>query len=129
VCGQLQCKSDNDLYISEYHVYVNDDCVYISQYSVYASDCSVYFGYDTVYVTDDAVYVNEYSVYIIDDNVYISEYGETWHKAGMLSNKQRVFNDFQSAAEYLIEHKYTDSSKYAVITVLPTHISLFFIHC
>jgi len=43
---------------------------------------------------------------------YISEYGETWHKAGMLANKQRVFNDFQSAAEYLVQHGYTDPGKY-----------------
>lgn len=40
-----------------------------------------------------------------------SEYGETWHKAGMLANKQTVFNDFQAAAEYLIEQKYTTNNK------------------
>jgi len=42
------------------------------------------------------------------------EFGEKWHKAGMFENKQNVFDDFIAAAEWLIQNKYTNSSKLAI---------------
>ncbi len=42
------------------------------------------------------------------------EYGEEWHKAGMLANKQNVFDDFIAASEWLIAHKYTNPGKLGI---------------
>ncbi|KAK5883378.1 hypothetical protein CesoFtcFv8_019715 [Champsocephalus esox] len=42
------------------------------------------------------------------------EYGLTWHKAGTLGNKQNCLDDFQCAAEYLIQEKYTTASRIAI---------------
>ena len=43
------------------------------------------------------------------------EYGEEWHIAGTKMQKQNVFNDFISAAEYLINNKYTNPDKIAIV--------------
>lgn len=42
------------------------------------------------------------------------EYGEEWHQAGMLHNKQNVFDDFIAAGEYLIAEGYTNNDKLAI---------------
>jgi prolyl oligopeptidase len=42
------------------------------------------------------------------------EYGEQWHRAGMLENKQRVFDDFLAAAEYLVRNDYTQPARLGI---------------
>lgn len=42
------------------------------------------------------------------------EYGESWHKAGMLNNKQNVFDDFIAAGKYLCDNEYTGNDYLAI---------------
>jgi prolyl oligopeptidase len=42
------------------------------------------------------------------------EYGETWHQAGMFEHKQKVFDDFFAAAQYLADQKYTSPQRLAI---------------
>jgi prolyl oligopeptidase len=42
------------------------------------------------------------------------EYGEEWHKAGNLTNKQNVFDDFIACARHLIDKHYTSPEKLCI---------------
>ena len=42
------------------------------------------------------------------------EYGEEWHRAGSILNKQNVFDDMITCAEFLIEKKYTSKDQLAI---------------
>ncbi|HMF39240.1 MAG TPA: prolyl oligopeptidase family serine peptidase [Polyangia bacterium] len=42
------------------------------------------------------------------------EYGEDWHRAGMLAQKQNVFDDFIAAAEWLIANHVTSAARLAI---------------
>jgi prolyl oligopeptidase len=53
-------------------------------------------------------------VYVIANLRGGGEYGEEWHRAGNLTNKQHVFDDFLAAAEYLIAAGYTRPARLAI---------------
>jgi prolyl oligopeptidase len=66
------------------------------------------------FVRDAYVWLERGGIYALPNLRGGSEYGEEWHRAGMLDRKQNVFDDFITAAEYLIDQGYTDRDHLAI---------------
>lgn len=70
---------------------------------------------NTPYFSPDAIVFAEHGgVYALANLRGGGEFGEAWHRDGMLSKKQNVFDDFIAASEWLIQNKYTQPSKLSI---------------
>ncbi|MFI5109605.1 MAG: prolyl oligopeptidase family protein [Terriglobales bacterium] len=80
------------------------------------------YGYGGFQVSETPAFSRGVFLWLENGGVYVlanlrggSEFGEAWHRSGMLEKKQNVFDDFASAAEYLIAQKYTDRDHLAIM--------------
>ncbi len=64
--------------------------------------------------TSNIILLEQGGVYAVANLRGGGEYGEKWHEAGTKLNKQNVFDDFITAAEYLKANKYTDTDHLAI---------------
>ncbi|MDP2385821.1 MAG: prolyl oligopeptidase family serine peptidase [Bacteroidota bacterium] len=71
-------------------------------------------NYSPEFRIDRCLFLEQGGVYAVPGLRGGGEYGEDWHKAGTIFNKQNVFDDFISAAEYLCAEKYTNKNKLAI---------------
>jgi prolyl oligopeptidase len=63
---------------------------------------------------DRRIWFDHGGVYVVANLRGGGEFGEQWHKAGNLTKKQNVFDDFAACAEYLLKSGYTRHEKFAV---------------
>ncbi len=61
-----------------------------------------------------ALWVERGGVYALPNLRGGGEFGEAWHRAGMLSKKQNVFDDFLAAADWLVANRYTGTDRLAI---------------
>ncbi len=82
---------------------------------------TILYGYGGYGASQTPRYDRTLSLWFDQGGVYVianlrggGEFGEEWHKAGNLTNKQNVFDDFAACAQYLIDAGYTNPSKLAI---------------
>lgn len=119
---------DPENYVSEQVFYTSDDGTQIPMIISYrkglerdGSNPTILYGYGGFNVSltpsfsvINAVWMDLGGVYAVPNIRGGGEYGRTWHEAGIQLNKQNVFDDFITAAEYLISENYTSSDKLAL---------------
>ncbi len=66
------------------------------------------------YRAQAVLWVERGGVYALPNLRGGGEFGEKWHHAGMLANKQNVFDDFTAAADWLVANHYTSASHLAI---------------
>lgn len=60
------------------------------------------------------LWLDQGGVYVVANLRGGGEYGEAWHKAGNLTRKQTVFDDFIASAEHLVARRYTSAQRLAI---------------
>ena len=88
-----------------------------------AGNPALLYGYGGYGINEKPFFLGAFARTWLDQGgVYVAanlrgggEYGEEWHRAGNLTHKQNVFDDFIGCAQYLIEHKYTSPAHLAIM--------------
>jgi prolyl oligopeptidase len=125
---KTELKFDPDDYVEKQVTYTSKDGTPVSMFVVHKKGLEMngenptyLYGYGGFNISLTPSFSSSRLILLENGGVFAmpnlrggGEYGEEWHKAGMLLKKQNVFDDFISAAEYLIDEKYTKSEKLAI---------------
>lgn len=77
-----------------------------------------YGGFDIsmtpLYAPDRLAFIEAGGIFAVANLRGGGEYGQDWHRAGMLANKQNVFDDFVCVAEHLVATGVTSTGKLGI---------------
>jgi len=118
---ESELKFNADDFTMKQVFYPTKDSTQIPMYLVYAKSLTqngtnptLLYGYGGFQIsimpsfsTTTIAWIKAGGIYAVANLRGGNEYGENWHSAGMLHNKQNVFDDFIYAGEYLIKENYT----------------------
>jgi prolyl oligopeptidase len=126
--GELPAGFDASRYAVRQDWYTSRDGTRVSIFVISRTDLpldqprpTVLTGYGGFNVSRTPMFITALPMWLDAGGVYAlanlrggGEYGEAWHRAGMLGSKQNVFDDFISAAEWLISQHITRSERLAI---------------
>jgi len=126
--SRIRLPIDTSNFVTEQVRYPSKDGTWITMFIVHAKDViktgklpTLMTAYGGFRISITPEFYPRYAVWLAMGGVIAipnlrggGEYGEAWHKAGMLANKQNVFDDFIAAASYLESQGWTSPDKLAI---------------
>jgi prolyl oligopeptidase len=83
---------------------------------------TIVYGYGGFGVPTQPHFIGPYLVWLENGGVFAyanirggGEFGEGWHEAGMLANKQNVFDDMYAASKAMIDNNWTDKEHLGIM--------------
>ena len=126
--AKVKVPVDASPFTVEQVFYPSKDGTRVSMFVVHRKDLkkdgstrALLYGYGGFQISETSVFTASIYPWLERGGLYAvpnlrggSEYGDEWHKQGMLTKKQNVFDDFIGAAEYLIKEGYTRPDRLAI---------------
>ncbi len=126
---QPKIDFDPSKYVTEQVFYKSKDGTQVPMFITHrvgvkldGTNPTILYGYGGFNITVTPRFNPVYAVWLQLGGVYAvanlrggGTYGEQWHQAGMLGNKQNVFDDFAWAAKYLVKQGYTSKQHLGIM--------------